>query len=84
MAGEREGQSGCVPMDGAQQHRLLIRGFSQGQADVIRYLDDKVALGVSGHFGEFDDQLTELWATISIYHPAWGRKEAVSATRRKR
>ena len=39
------------------------------------YLDDKVALGVSGHFGEFNDQLTELWATICINHPAWGRKE---------
>lgn len=42
---------------------------------VAWYLDDKVALGVSGHFAEFEDQLTELWATVCIYHPAWGRKE---------
>lgn len=37
------------------------------------YLDDQVALGVSGHFGEFDDQLTELGATLCVYHPAWRR-----------
>lgn len=37
---------------------------------VAQYLDNKVALGVSGHFGEFNNQLPELWAAISIYHPA--------------
>lgn len=48
---------------------------------VIWYLDDKVALGVSGHFGEFNDQLTEFGATVCIYHPAWGRNEENSAIR---
>lgn len=41
----------------------------------VRYLDDEVALGVSGHFGEFTDQLAELGATVRIYHPAWRREE---------
>lgn len=37
---------------------------------VTGYLDNKVALGVSGHFGEFKNQLSELWAAIGVYHPA--------------
>lgn len=36
----------------------------------IGYLDDKVALGVPGHLGEFMDQLPELRAAVCVYHPA--------------
>lgn len=46
----------------------------------LSYLDHKVALGVSGHFGEFKDQLAEFGATLCIYHPAWTRNEGENAT----
>lgn len=55
---------------------MLIREtLPNGRTGYDLYLNNKVALGVSGHFGEFNDQLTELWATICVYHPAWGRNE---------
>lgn len=47
----------------------------------VWYLDDEVALRVSGHFGELADQFAELGAAVRIYHPAWRREAGMGPLR---
>ena len=39
------------------------------------YLDDQVALRVTGHPAELGSQLLELGPAVCVNHPAWGKRK---------
>lgn len=69
-------------LGGRKLHRRGVTGMCDLTSRVLLgrrgalglYLDDKVALWVSGHLGEFKDQLTELWATVLHLSSSLGKE----------